>query len=77
MWVCMLTCVGVCLRACVCVFACVCVCVCACVCACLIHSVLCEVQKLCYEYVKVQVGHINVCFGWTPVSAFSITSKRQ
>ena len=62
---------------------CACVCVCACVracvrvCVCLIHSVLCEEQRLCYEYVKVQVGHINVCFGWTPVSAFSITSKHQ
>ena len=39
----------------------VCVCVCVCMSVCLIHSLLCEVQRLCYEYVKVQVGHINGC----------------
>ena len=36
---------------------------CACVrmSVCLIHSVWCEGQRLCYEYVKVQVDHINCC----------------
>ena len=35
--------------------------VCVCMSVCLIHSLLCESQRLCYEYVKVQVGHINGC----------------
>ena len=39
----------------------VCVCVCVCMSVCLVHSLLCEGQRLCYEYVKVQVGHISDC----------------